>query len=469
MRLLGLTVLAMCLAGVTVQVMLRQAHPFRLVAEDWGCQKVAERTAQRVTATARDRGLAEAAGELLNAWSPPLPPRANRPRPVVFWIWSSAVLFDADTKLQWCWRLCFVLMVLALWAALARLSDRYIASMLAPVITVAPATQGLLSWMSLAGYILMSAFLLGGFVLLTGHRRRATVLAGWVLVCLGLLSREAAFFLLPGAFGLYFFVQGRKASALLFPVLCAAAWVLLRPSPSLAIAKPITDMALLLRGSLLTVGALGASVVRNLGLLTIAPFVMALWPFRILTLLPVLVVSVLTPYGQFFLLILLMFSALRRSKHALFGVAWAAMTIGSVVAYGSFVGRYSHEFLVGLALGMAPGLKRLPRNRLLLLLPFVLWHVATCLWPNVLFSSHCGRSIVFHVDQRYRALCHVTECRETEWLTLAGKAREPWVLTTSVALGCGRADERIEPLWSSGNLHRIGRPVLLHAQHYEYR
>lgn len=360
-------------------------------------------------------------------------------------------------------------MVLALWTALVRLSNRHIATMLTVVVAVAPATQGLLSWMSLAAYILMSAFLLSGFVLLTGHGRRVTVLAGWVLLFLGLLSREAAFVLLPGAFGLYFFVQGRRVSALFFPVLCALAWVLLHPSPRLSIAALTTDLPLFLRGSLLTAGVMGASVVRNLGLLTIAPFVVALWPFRVLALVPVLLLAVLTPYGQFLLLILLTLSVLRRSSDALFGVAWAAMTVGSVVAYGSFAPRNSFELLVGLALGLAPSMKRLSRNRLLLLQPFVLWHVATCLWPNMLFSSECGRSIVYYADQRYRALRQVTECREREWLTLAGKAHAQWVLTTSAALGCGQSNERIEPLWRAGDLHRIGRPVLLHGLHYEYR
>jgi hypothetical protein len=139
------------------------------------------------------------------------------------------------------------------------------------------------------------------------------------------------------------------------------------------------------------------------------------------------------------------------------------MTVAAIILYGYFTSRYAFEPLVGMALALAPALMTVTRGRrLLVLLPFVVWHAVVALWPGAVRDTLGIREAAGLLDQRFRAMHAVTEHREREWRTFAGRVAK-WEPVPKTHLRGTGTRWSLGHVWRSGDFWRAGTPPSLHC------
>jgi hypothetical protein len=443
-----------------VLVMVRQAHPFRLASDDVSYHSVAQDVSRQAAAALDSEGVWEAASGIVRALSFDLPVRANRSRPLVVWLWSLAYMIAGDPGVVWLWRAAFLGMLLALVFFVARLSSWPAAGMIVGALTVSPVTQGLLAWLSCAGYILVCLTLLLAAWLVVRSRSTGSAVGATLLAVAAVLSRESGYVLVPCFVALCAWRAGRRKLAAILVLLPVVLWFVLRPDPHAASA----DLRLAVRSAALVLAGVSASVTRNLGLLLLGVSLAFLWPFRTWLLVPLIPLSLVSDHFQLILPVLVLVASAGRNRHAVPGVAWTIAATGMVLPLGHFLSRYAFEPLVGLALAVAPGLAGvLRRSRALVLVPVMLWHSGVCLFPDVVGSSSVARTVSHWIDQRYRALELVTRVREGEWVTFGGRVGQDWTFVERAALVYGRTGTWVAPVWRAGPLWRGGVALGLHT------
>jgi hypothetical protein len=459
-------VLVVCHLLVLFLVLQRQAHPFRVVSDDAYHYNNAMRVVRDTKAVMEREGLWSATKEFVDESSvtnPRLPQKLHRKRPLVVWAWSLPLLFGGDVALTWTWRVLYVLMTMSLFALLIRLSNWPAAFFLSVVAAVAPVTQGLLAWMSCESYLTSYLFLFSGTVLLIGTTGVTRTVGGILLLVLALLSREIAFLVVPCSVGLYMLVWRRRRLAALLPVLAVAVWLVLPAENRSAFTTLRGDPELFVRSAALVAAGQSASMVRNLGLLLVLPMLAAVWPFRWKFIIPVLALALLSNCFQLLVPVVLLVVAVKTTRRALPGAAWVVVTVAGIVSYGYFTSRYAFEPLVGLCLALGPALHRLPKRKALVFVPFLLWHTAASLAPDVIYSSRAVRWTANVLDQRLRTLDLVTSLRHKEWLTVAGRAEQDWSPDPDLRLIMSDSTSAVGKVWRSGPFWRAGSLPNLHS------
>ncbi len=446
-----------------VLAVIREAHPFRLASDDFPYHKVAEHASLRATTALSSSGLWVAASEFVSALSADLPVRANRSRPLVVWVWSVGYLIGGDQGVVWTWRILFLLMLLALLVFAARISSWFAAGVVTGIVAVAPVTQGLLAWMSCAGYLLVCLLtLLAARVTVVGRSSVATVF-GILLSALAVLSRESGYVLIPCFAAFCAWRGGRRRLSGILLLLPLVLWLLVRPDPHSALGRAWSDPALASRSALLILGGTAASIVRNVGLLVLLALLGATWPFRRWLLGIVVVLSLASSHFQLVLPLLLVLTAVHTARDSSLGLVWTVVTTGVVILLGHFLSRYAFEPLVGLSLAVAPAIhSHFGRARRLALIPFVLWHTGTSLYPDALHESAILREFSFRLDQRYSALGLITRMRTAEWVTFAGRTGGDWDLLDQATLVYGRDRVAPAPIWRADGYWRGGAALGLH-------
>ncbi len=452
----------LCLATL---VMLRQDRPFRVVSDDHSFYGIALEATRRATAGLQTGGIWRAAKEFAaaNSVAGDVPPHISRKRPLLLWIWSAAVLAGGDTGLVWTWRGFFVLGVMALFVLLARTSSLPAAAVLTGLVIAAPATQGLLSWMSCATFLVSYPLLMLGTAALVMTRRSLPSILGIGLLILSLLSREVAFLLVPSAVACYLILERKRWLAASLPLLAVAVWFVLPSEDRSGSFMLWADPVLFLRGTALVVAAHSASLVRNLGVPLLLLLLATIWPFRLWILLPVAALALLFGHAQLLLPPGVLLIAVLRTRRALPGLIWAAVAVGAIALYGHFSSRYAFEPLVGFALALGPAVARSGNaRRLVAILPVVLWHTAVGLAPDALYRAPEVRFLADRIDQRFEALTDITRIRHREWRTFAGRVRT-WHNVRDARLRSPDSEGYFAYVWRAGDLWRAGTPVSLHC------
>jgi hypothetical protein len=252
---------------LSVLVLVRQARPFRIVSDDVSYYTIAKNTAHAARAAYETEGLVSGFRAFAQGCSvtKPLPAHVNEKRPALLWVWSTAYLLAGDQGLMWAWRMLYLVTIIGLFLVLWRLSNHLIASILAGVVAVAPATQGLLAWMACSTYLVSYPALLLGLLLLTQRRRGMTAL-GILFLAVGMASREVALLLVASAVTIHVYLSGRKRVASMLPLLAALLWLVLPNTSRSTVTVLGRDPAIFLRGAGLVVAAESAGIMRNLGL-----------------------------------------------------------------------------------------------------------------------------------------------------------------------------------------------------------
>jgi hypothetical protein len=451
-------------------VVVRQSHPFRIVSDDHSYYQLATETAAAVRKVSSEDGLWAgliAFGEHCSVFRS-LPAHVNERRPVLLWIWGVAYLMRGNQGLVWTWRVLYILLVVSLFLLLTRLSGARVAALLAGVVAVAPAVQGLLSWMSCATYLVCYPLLLLGILLLSTHRGALVTLAGLMLLILAMLSREVAFLLVPGAVSLFLYRAGRKRIALVLPLLAVTLWLLLPGEGRAAMSTIKQDPVLFIRGGFLVVAGQSASLIRNLGLVFVCPLIVLLWG-RFLSVGLLLAVGALfiVPI-QFLLPIAAVVVALCRSRASALGVAWMLLTILAMCLYSQFSSRYAVEPLIGLTLAVGPALGTFRARALIWLLPSVIWLTAGSVAPDRLYQSTVTRTASTEVDQPLRALDMVTSLREKEYRSFAGRASRAWNHREDLRIAPRRGDSPRGIVWTSSGFWRAGSAPYLHCRRMDH-
>jgi hypothetical protein len=447
---------------LTVLVLIRQSRPFEIVSDDRSYYSIAQGAANAAQAAYETAGLWGGVQAFADACSVhgELPPHISRKRPVLLYVWSLAYLLAGNEGLQWTWRGLYVLTILALFLILRHLSNDLVASILTGVVSVAPATQGLLAWMSCSTYLVSYSALLLGILLLSG-RRLLTTGIGLLFLCVGMASREVAFLIVATAGTVHLYLTDRKRVAALLPVLAVVLWLLL-PSESRSTFTVLgRDPALFFRGSGLVVAAESAGIIRNVGLMFSvvvlwalrpkwAPFAIALGALSVVTSASILLVplAVITVAGL-------------TTRQSLCGILWIAVSVASMCLYGNFTSRYVFEPLIGLALLLAPALMSTRKKTLFILLPMILWQSASTLFPDTVFSVRAVRVASDLVDRRFAALHVVTRLRRNEWETFAGRVPYEWHLIPDMRLLCPGGEGACGRVWRSKKYWRVGNPLCL--------
>jgi hypothetical protein len=446
-------------------VLARQAHPFRVVSDDHSFYNIAleaSRAAESGFAAGGIWGAAKGFAQA-NSVGGPLPAHVSRKRPLLLWVWSAAMLVGGHHALVWTWRGFYLLTAVALFVLLARTSSLPIAALLTGVVVVAPAAQGLLSWMSCATFLVSYPLLLLGTAALLGGGPPIRTVAGMMLLVLALMSREVVFLIVPTAVAAYMLLERRTWVAALLPFLAVALWLILPAEDRSAFGMIGADPGLVLRGALVVVAGQSASIVRNVGVPLLLLLLGAIWPFRLFLLLPAALATLLSGHLQLLLPVGVLVAAALRTRRALPGVAWVGAAVGAIALYGYFASRYAFEPLIGLALAAGPAIARVgSRWRLLALAPLVLWHAGSGLWPDAVFRRSEPRWFGEHIDQRFRALDTVTQIRFTEWQTFAGRA-PAWQRVGRAHLRQPGSQRSAGYVWRAGELWRAGAPVALHC------
>jgi hypothetical protein len=311
----------------------------------------------------------------------------------------------------------------------------------------------------------MCLFLSAGILLLVATQSRFRIVAALVFLSLGVWSREIAFVLVPGAIGVHIFAHGNRRVAFVLPGLCILLWLLLQTRVPWQIGGATGDLPLFARGAVVTTMANLATFVRSTGLLLLISLLAVVWPFRLLFFLPFCLLSLIAWQVLLLMPILVMITACLETKKAMLGSVWAALSIMAVMFYGHFTSRYTVELLLGFAFCVAPALACVPQKRLLLLIPLILFHVATGFWPDAVHHYEATRGLAFALDRRFQVLEHVTQVRAHDWLTFTGRARQEWIPVREAAALLGETDSLGEPVWRSGEYWRISRPFLLSSYH----
>jgi hypothetical protein len=448
-----------------VLVLARQAHPFRVVSDDHSFYTIARdasSAAEAGFASAGVRGAVRAFAEA-NSVRGEVPAHVSRKRPLLLWVWSTAVLLGGDRALAWTWRGFHLLTVIALLTLLVRTSSLPVASLLTGIIVVAPATQGLLSWMSCATFLVSYPFLLFGTAALMSRGHTIRTVGGIVLIVLALVSREVVFLIVPSAVAGYMLLARRRRIAVLLPLLSVAVWLLLPTEDRSSIGTAGVDPGLLLRGAVLVVAGELASIVRNLGVPLLLLLLCAVWPLHLASLVPIAVAALLSGHVQLLLPVVVLVTAAATTRRALPGVLWVGAAVAAIALYGYFTSRYAFEPLIGLALAVGPAIVRMSsRRRLLALIPAILWHTGAGMWPDPLFRRPEPRFFAEYVDRRFESLHTVTRIRFADWQTFAGRV-STWQGMSRASLRYPDSRWAAGYVWRAGPLWRAGAPVALHC------
>ncbi len=455
---------------LAAMVLHRQAHPFRVVSDDHSYYNIARQaTAQAKDASAQG-GILAGVKAFAGACSVegPLPAHVPRKRPLLLWTWAAAYLLGGDQCLAWTWRALYVLTVASLLLLLRKISSPLIASLFAGLVAVAPATQGLLSWMACATYLVSYPLLLLGTYILLSYKGVLPSLGGVLLLTLALMSREVAFLLVPTAIALYLFFSGRRILATILPFLAVIAWFLLPGENRSALGTLTADSALFLRGAALVAAAQSASVIRNTGLLLL--FISFFWlrPILSVFLLAGLVAVFFSPHLQLLLPLALLCCAASKTKWAVPGAVWAVIPVVSMCLYGHFTSRYAFEPLIGLSLALAPAIPSLGRKTRFVVIPILLWYTAVSIAPDVLYRHRTVRKAANLFDQRIRTLELVTSIRLKEWSTFAGRTKGDWMHHEDLRFAGGESQQVLGKVWQSGPFWRVGNIPKLHCPSIEH-
>jgi len=458
------TALLVLLPLMAAAVVVRQARPFAIVSDDHSYYGIAT-SAARAARNGMEGGVGAAIGAFSRACSVKgdLPPHISRKRPLLLWVWSAAYLAGGDRGLVWVWRAFYLLLIGALFLVMRQRSSTVVASAAACAVAVAPAMQGLLSWMSCSTYLVSYPLLLLGAWALRAGPGAVPTAAGLTALVLAMLSREVAFLLVPTAVAADVWCAGRRRLACSLPILAAVTWIALPAEDRSILGAMLSDPWLVLRASLTVILGHAASLTRNVGLLLMGMLTIMVSPRRRVALAFVLAMLLVPGLALLAPIALLVVSS--RSRNSIPGIVWAAVAVLSLCLYGTFTSRYAVEPLLGCALAIAPTL-RPRRGHAIALGALLAWQLLVCLAPDTIYRWVPLRAVATMLDKRFEPLAAVTAIREREWVTFAGRTREPWDIMRdwSVLSQEGIPEDRVS---SSSKYLRLGHSLDLHCPHVD--
>jgi|GEM_PF-2999488 len=447
-------------------VLIRQSHPFRVKSDDHAYYQLAKNNAAAARDSAKIGGFHEGFKAFRDGCSikNDLPAHVHRKRPVLIWVWSGVYLIAGNQGLVWTWRFLFLLLILSLFLLLGHLSSPLIAAVLAGIVAVAPATQGLLSWMACSTYLVSYPFLLLGTLILYKKRGRLNTLAGLALLIVALLSREVAFLIVFGAISLLLYQEGRRYLAIIIPILAILTWFSIPGQGRSALGTFQEDPTIFIRGAFLVAAAELSSIVRNLGLLILIPLTVLLSrELRVMGIIIALCAIFFVPVQWILPLIIAAFSV-RYSRRRIFGFVWMLVVIAAMCLYGHFSSRYAFEPLLGLVLTLAPALVHFRKRIIYFLSPFIVWFTVVSLVPDMVYSSSVVRDASNYVDQRFRSLHSVTSLRHREYCSFAGRVDGGWVHRDDLRISTERGSKTRGFVWVSPDFMRGGNAPNLHCR-----